>query len=375
MSTPWPDTILLAPLTKGGNLPFRRLCLDFGAVITMSEMAFAGPIVKGNRKELALLRRHESEPCFGVQLAAYQPEMAVQAARLAVERGAAFVDLNAGCPIYEAVHKGMGACLLDRPRNLERLLQAMTRALPVPVTVKLRTGFKESRINVLETSRIAEEAGVAGITVHGRTREQRYTRAADWDLIGQVAAERGVPVVGNGDVLTWYEAAERLARSGAAGVMLGRGALIKPWLFQEIRERRELAPSASQRVGFYRRLAGYFDEHFGTDEHGRQRSQDFLAWHFGFFHRYRPLPPEEWEERSLQHPLLQTRMDAIPTEDPLERVLAHPDEATHGQVATILLESGDDGEAEERLRALAPGLATRQPGDQAAPRQVEAVQG
>ncbi len=357
MSTPWPDNLLLAPLTKGGNLPFRRLCVDFGAVITMSEMAFAGPLTRGIRKELALLRKGPTEPCFGVQLAASKPEMAIEAALLAVERGAAFVDLNAGCPIAEAVHKGMGASLLDRPRNLERLLAAMVRAVPVPVTVKLRTGFKESRINVLETSRLAEEAGVAAITVHGRTREQRYTRAADWDLIGQVVADRGVPVAGNGDVLTWYEAAWRLERSGAAGVMLGRGALIKPWLFQEILERRELCLTPAQRVSVYRRLAGYFREHFGDDEHGHRRALDFLTWHFAFFHRYRPLPPEEWEARSLAHPLLQTRMDPILSEDPLERVLAHPDEATHQQIAAILLQSGDDDEARERLAALAPGLA------------------
>jgi len=356
MSSPWPDPLMLAPLTKGGNLPFRRLCVDFGAVITMSEMAFAGPLTRGVRKELALLRRGPEEPCFGVQLAASKPEMAVEAALLAVERGAAFVDLNAGCPIAEAVHKGMGASLLDRPRNLERLLAAMVRAVPVPVTVKLRTGFKESRINVLETSRLAEEAGVAAITVHGRTREQRYTRAADWDLIGQVVQARGVPVAGNGDVLTWYEAVQRLDRSGAAGVMLGRGALIKPWLFQEIRERRELCLTPAQRVSVYRRLAGYFREHFGEDEHGRQRSLDFLTWHFAFFHRYRPLPPDHWESSSLEHPLLQTRMDPILSEDPLENVLAHPEETTHRQIAAILLDSADDEEARECLAALAPGL-------------------
>jgi len=365
MSSPWPDPLILAPLTKGGNLPFRRLCVDFGAVVTMSEMAFAGPIVRGIRKELALLRKGPSEPCFGVQLAASKPEMAIQAAQAALERGAAFVDLNAGCPIPEAVHKGMGACLLDRPRNLERILREMTRALEAPVTVKLRSGFKDSRINVLETSRLAEEAGVAGIVVHGRTREQRYTRAADWDLVAQVVRARGIPVAGNGDILTWYEARDRLAHSGAAGLMLGRGALIKPWLFQEIHEGRELALSAPERVAVYRRLAGYFREHFGEDEHGLKRSVDFLSWHFAFFHRYRPLPPEEWLERSREHPLLQTRLDPIATEDPLEQVLACPDASTHLQVAEILMDSADDGEAEDRLAALAPGLAP--PRDQADP--------
>ncbi len=373
MSSPWPDPLILAPLTKGGNLPFRRLCVDFGAVVTMSEMAFAGPLVRGIRKELALLRKGPTEPCFGVQLAASKPEMAAEAARLAVERGASFVDLNAGCPIPEAVHKGMGACLLDRPRNLERILRELTRTLPVPVTVKLRSGFKDSRINVLETSRLAEEAGVAGIVVHGRTREQRYTRAADWDLVGQVVRARGIPVAGNGDILTWYEARDRLELSGAAGLMLGRGALIKPWLFQEIHEGRELALSASQRVAVYRRLAGYFREHFGEDEHGRERAVDFLGWHFAFFHRYRPLPPEEWLERSREHPLLQTRLEPVPTEDPLEKVLACPAAPVHRRLAEILLESRDDGEAEERLAALAPGLPAPGEGSDRGPGYTEPI--
>lgn len=351
---PWIDPVVLAPLTRGGNLPFRRLCVDFGARVTLSEMAYAGPLLRRVRKELALLKRHPSEAGFGVQLAASNPDQAVEAGLVAAEAGATFLDLNAGCPIHEAVRKGMGACLLDRPRSLGRLLEQLVRRLPIPVTVKVRTGFKESRINVLETTRIAEESGVAGITVHGRTREQRYTRAADWGLIGQVASERGVPVLGNGDLLTWYEAREKWAASGTAGVMLGRGALIKPWLFQEIREGRELAPSAEERVRIYLRLAGYMLEHFGEDDHGRERAQLFLAWHFDFFHRYRPLPPERWAERAREHPLLQTRMEPEPGLDPLERLLRCPDKAVHGAIAAALLASRDAEEALGRLRSLAP---------------------
>ena len=118
-------------------------------------------------------------------------------------------------------------------------------------------------------------------------------------------------------------------------------------------------------MAVYRRVAAYLREHFGEDKQGRQRSVDFLSWPFAFFHRYRPLPPEEWLERSREHPLLQTRLDPIATEDPLEQVLACPDASTHLQVAEILMDSADDGEAEDRLAALAPGLAP--PRDQADP--------
>lgn len=351
MTGPWPDRVMLAPLTKGGNLPFRRLCVDFGAKVTFSEMAYAGQVVRGNRKEMALLRRGATEPFFGVQFAASNPAQAAQAARIARERGADLIDLNAGCPIHEAVKKGLGACLLDRPRSLGALLQHLVQELDCPVTVKVRTGFKESKINVLETTKIAEDAGVAGITVHGRTREQRYTRAADWDLIAQVVQERRVPVAGNGDILTWYEAEDRLQRSGVAALMVARGALIKPWLFQEIAERRELAPTAPERIALYRRLAGYLTEYFGEDEYGQKRAREFLTWHLGFFHRYRPLPPEEWLERSREHPLLQTRLPDFPSQDPLDLLLASAEPDVHARIADALLQARDDAEAVALLRA------------------------
>ena len=155
----WNGHAILAPLTKGGNLPFRRLCVDFGAKVTMSEMAYSRQVTKRSKSELALLRKHASEPVFGVQLAARSPEEAIKAANAAIERGAAFIDLNCGCPIHDVVRRGMGATLLQQPNKLARLVAEMVRGIPVPVTVKIRSGWDEEHVNASEVARLLEESG------------------------------------------------------------------------------------------------------------------------------------------------------------------------------------------------------------------------
>ena len=343
---------LLGPLTKGGNLPYRRLCVELGAKITMSEMAYARQVVRRSKSELALLRRHETEGCFGVQLAAGKPEDAVRAGAAAVERGAAFVDLNCGCPIHDVVRRGMGATLLQRPAALERIVAALVEALPVPVTAKIRIGWKEGEENALEIGQRVEQAGAAALAVHGRTREQRYTRAADWQAIAALVDALSIPVIGNGDVLTWYEARARREQSGCAAVMLARGALIKPWLFDEIARSRDLAPSAVERVGIYRRLAAFMVEHFRDDEKGRQRAMQFLPWHFSFFCRYRPLPEAEFEARSREHPLIQTRFDDADELPLLEQVLRDPRPELHERIAALLWERARDEDDTAAVDAL-----------------------
>ncbi|MCA8941653.1 MAG: tRNA-dihydrouridine synthase [Planctomycetes bacterium] len=343
---------VLAPLTKGGNLPFRRLCVELGAEITMSEMAYAKKVARGGRAELALLRKHADENCFGVQIAAGRVEDAVRAGAIAAERGAAFVDINCGCPIHDTIKRGMGATMMRRPDVLAKMVEAMVKELPIPVTVKLRSGWSESRINCIEVARELEQHGVHAIALHARSREQRYTKSANWDLIAELVESVSVPVIGNGDILTWYEARDRRAASGCAAVMLGRGALIKPWLFREIRESATWEPTASERVAIYARFVELLKEHFRDDEKGRTRAMRFLPWHFSFFCRYRPLPVEPFEVRSREHPLLQTRFPRTESDDPLDRLLEDPREEVHLAIANALWDA-DPGEAETALRALA----------------------
>ena len=346
-SHPW-----LAPLTKGGNLPFRRLCVDFGAQLTMSEMAYARQLLRRSRSEHALLRRHESETCFGVQLAATNPTDALSAAKMAVDRGADFVDLNVGCPIHDVVRRGMGATLLRRKPALGRIVEGLASGLPVPVTVKIRSGWREGKEEAVEVGRMLEAAGAAAVVLHARTAEQRYSRAADWGRVAELAAALTIPVIGNGDILTYYDARDRQESSGCAAVMLARGALIKPWLFREIADGETWAPTPEERVAVYRRLAVYMKEHFRDDELGRERAMRFLPWHFGFFCRYRPLPEEEWGGRALDQPLMQTRMPTGEDVSLLEAVLRDPRGEVHERLAAILWESETDAAAVESLTEL-----------------------
>lgn len=341
-------SVILSPLTRGGNLPFRRLCRDFGAEITTSEMAYARQVVRRSRSELALLRRHSDEPCFGVQIAAGSTTEAVRAARMAVDHGAAFVDLNAGCPIHDTVRRGMGATLLRRPASMARILEAMVAEVSVPVTVKIRSGW-DQHINACEVARLAEEAGVAAVTVHARTKQQRYTKAADWELISQLVEERGIPVIGNGDILTWYEAVDRQDASGCASVMIARGALIKPWLFREIEERRSWEPTPEERIAIYYKLAGFMKEHFRDDQKGRDRTMRFLPFHLGFFCRYRPLPAEQYRDASHSHPLMQTRIPEDNDLPVLEALLRDPREDLHQLLADALWDSDSAGDAAKRF--------------------------
>lgn len=275
-------------------------------------MVYAHQLVKGRGREPALLRHHPTEDNFGVQLAASKPHLAAEAARLSQGWGAKFVDLNCGCPIYDTVQKGMGARLLQKVNKLASILQAMVGAVQIPVTVKLRIGFAEDKINIRETVKAAIEAGVSGIVIHGRTREQRYSRTADWQLVSAVASEVSVPVWGNGDILTPMEARDRLKASPLAGAMLARGALTKPWLFRELAEDREWLPTAREQWEVIVRFTEFLKEHFGVDDLGRRRGLEFLAWHLDWFGRYRPLPESEWHQKSLEHPLLQTRQLSEP---------------------------------------------------------------
>jgi tRNA-dihydrouridine synthase 3 len=362
-ASPFAGKIILAPLTVGGNLPFRRLCVEMGAEITTGEMAVVRKILSGSTSEFALLRSHPDETFFGVQLADRNEESLAEGARIAESRGARFIDLNCGCPIHEITRRGLGAALLRKPRKIGRLVEAMKKAVTVPVTVKVRSGWKEGRENVSEVARICEESGASAVGIHARTREQRYSRVADWDLIGRVGAERTIPVIGNGDILTLFEARERMSRSGIDSVMLGRGALIKPWLFGEVRTGVPWEPSPEERVGVLWRFVELLRDHFGEDERGQKRAARFLPWHLNFFCRYRALPEAEFGERSLEHPLLQSRLDAVVPKTPLESLLADTRPETHGRLAEELLGSSAQEEALDRARRLAEEITPPESGD------------
>jgi tRNA-dihydrouridine synthase 3 len=322
--------VVMAPMTKGSNLPYRRLCVELGARVTVSEMTVARRLKQKRKGEFALIRKFEGEPFFGVQLAGTNPEEIGWAAALVESRGADFVDLNCGCPIDHFTHKGIGASLGRQPARIRRIAEAMKKSVGrIPVTVKLRLGWNDEMRNVIDQARAAVDGGVDAIFVHGRTRNARYRFAADWEAIGTVVNAVPVPVVGNGDILFPRDVGDALARSGAVGVMSARGVLIKPWLFREVNAGyRDI--SGDERLAIYRRYITLAKEHWGGDAHGLERVRQFVRWHIDFWHRYVP------RREDGTFPNIQVRERQLHHADELAAFLARTDEAAHDYLADCL---------------------------------------
>ncbi|EFB23607.1 hypothetical protein PANDA_017628, partial [Ailuropoda melanoleuca] len=293
--------LYLAPLTTCGNLPFRRICKRFGADVTCGEMAVCTNLLQGQTSEWALLRRHPCEDVFGVQLEGAFPDTMTKCAELlnrTIEVD--FVDINVGCPIDLVYKKGGGCALMNRAAKFQQIVRGMNQVLDVPLTVKIRTGVQE-RMNLAH--RLLPELrdwGAALVTLHGRSREQRYTKLADWEYIAQcVTAASPMPLFGNGDILS-YEDANRAMQTGVAGVMVARGALLKPWLFTEIKEQRHWDISSSERLAILQDFTHYGLEHWGSDTQGVEKTRRFLLEWLSFLCRY--VRPERLPQRINERP-------------------------------------------------------------------------
>ena len=293
------NKVYVAPLTTVGNLPFRRIMKRFGADITCGEMAIATSILEGKPQEWALLKRHPEEDIFGVQLAAGYPDQFTRACEL-IEAHASvdFVDLNLGCPLDLVCNKGAGACLMLRENRLKPALEGITATLSCPVTVKMRTGWDTAKpIAHLLVPKIQSWGleGIGAIMVHGRSRLQRYSKEADWAYIAQVAASQDkslpqIPIIGNGDIYTYTDYEEKIANEGVLTcAMLARGALIKPWLATEIKERRHWDISANERLDILKDFVRFGLEHWGSDQQGVNNCRRFLLEWMSFLHRYVPV--------------------------------------------------------------------------------------
>lgn len=327
--------MILAPLTKGGNLPFRQLCVEQGAEMTMGEMALAHKLVKGGRSERALLRRAPQEKIFGAQIAGRNASKLADAAKMAEDAGADFVDLNLGCPIDLLCRHGLGAALLKKPNRVATLVETMVTSVSIPVTVKMRMGFDDGKPRYLAIGKVAEESGASAVTLHGRSRKQRYRRSADWDVVAELAERLEIPVIGNGDLFTYQEIAGRWKESGCASVMVGRGALIKPWIFKEMQQGRDLLLNEQERLELLRRYITLALLHFGNDERGRTRVRDFLLFHIEFFTRYRAEPAEAFDPAAT--PRLQLRQDTPSGVEGVHALLYENSEAGHAHLADLLL--------------------------------------
>jgi tRNA-dihydrouridine synthase B len=226
--------LILAPMAGVTDKPFRLLCKRLGAGYAVSEMTSADPRLWRTRKS-ARRFDHEGEPApIGVQIAGSDPTALAAAAQHAVEHGAEIVDINMGCPAKKVCNAWAGSALLKDEALVERLVAAVVAAVPVPVTLKIRTGWDRANRNGVRIARIAEDAGVRALAVHGRTRDMLYTGEAEYETIAAIKQAVRIPVIANGDVTTPQKARDVLAVTGADALMIGRAAQGRPWIFDEI---------------------------------------------------------------------------------------------------------------------------------------------
>ncbi|XP_014230819.1 tRNA-dihydrouridine(47) synthase [NAD(P)(+)]-like [Trichogramma pretiosum] len=301
----WRDKLMLAPLTTVGNLPFRRICKEFGADITCGEMALSPRLLKGALEEWALVKRHASEDLYGVQIAGNNAGVIARCSQfLNDEMEVDFVDLNLGCPIDFIYKQGSGCGMMNRLNVLEHVVKSASEVLDIPFTVKTRTGVYMDKPTAHTLMPKFREWGASMINIHGRSREQRYTKLADWDYIERCAqAAVPIPVYGTGDILSYDDYARcRLECPTVQGVSIARGALIKPWIFQEIKEKRTIDISATERFDIMKRFTNYGLEHWGSDTRGVETTRRFLLEWISFLYRYIPVgilenPPQKMNNR------------------------------------------------------------------------------
>ncbi|CAJ2499970.1 Uu.00g028230.m01.CDS01 [Anthostomella pinea] len=377
------ETPVLAPLTTQGNLPFRRLCSELGAQITYSEMAMGLPLIQGQKGEWALMKAHETElapPRFtpengsivegydnakdlkwGAQISGNQAWVAMKTTEALVRflPHIREINLNCGCPIDMVYQTGAGSGLLDTPSKLEKMVRGMNAVSgEVPITTKLRTGVRDGKPTAArlierlafgnpDTRERLGAPGCAAITLHGRSRQQRYTKKANWEYIAECAAlvksykdqrdeltdtammpdastQANTPggklyMIGNGDCYSHVDYFDHIDNAKVDSVMIARGAMVKPWIFEEIEKGQYLDKSSSERLGYIEKFVRYGLEAWGTDELGLGFTRRFLLEWLSFTHRYIPLG-------ILEHlpPNLNDRPPKYRGRDDMETLLASP---------------------------------------------------
>ncbi|MDH4162138.1 MAG: tRNA dihydrouridine synthase DusB [Nitrospirota bacterium] len=227
------NPLVLAPMAGITDLPFRVICREMGAGIVYSEMVSAEALIRDQKRTLTLLATEPRERPVAFQIFGSRPASMAEAARILSERDIDIIDINMGCPVPKVLKSGSGSALLRAPGLAREIMEAVVTASAKPVTVKIRLGWDAKNIVAEELARSAEQAGIAAITVHGRTRVQGFSGSADWSMIGKVKRSVAIPVIGNGDVRSGADARRMLDETGCDGVMIGRAIQGNPWIFRE----------------------------------------------------------------------------------------------------------------------------------------------
>ncbi len=310
----WPP-VVLAPMSGVTNYPYRKICYGFGAGLCVSEMVSAKGILEGHRRTWRLACFGEDEHPRSVQIFGNDPRvMSESTRRLIGELGVEHVDINFGCPVHKLARKGMGVAVMADLDNCRRVVQSVVAAAdPVPVTIKTRLGLDEDTMTFFDAGRIAEDAGCAWITLHGRTAEQKYSGRARWERIAELKEALSIPVLGNGDIFCAEDARVRMEQSGVDGVVIGRGCLGNPWLFRELHALFEgqpspPRPSQEEVVAIVREHYRLLCVHFKTlPREAMLRMRKLGSWYAGGF-------------RGAAE--LRRRFQTVETEEDLEHLLA-----------------------------------------------------
>lgn len=245
--------LFLAPMAGVTDWAFRTICAQLGAGVTVTEMVSSRALVYRDQKSAKLLRKNEGSLC-GAQIFGNDPDIMAEGARLALEiSGCDFLDINMGCPMPKIALSGDGCGLMRTPELAGKIVEAVAKAVDVPVTVKCRLGWDKGNLNVLDFTKRMEDSGAAMVTVHGRTRAMLYTGVADWDMIGKVKQNLSIPVIANGDITDGQAAVRCRKRTGADGLMIGRSVFGDPWIFEEVQnaldgKEYEGRPSLADRI-------------------------------------------------------------------------------------------------------------------------------
>lgn len=274
--------VVLAPMAAVTNPPFRRVCREMGAGLVVTEMIYAKGLVDRQEKSMQMLDIRPQEHPVSVQIYGKDPGMLAEAAVVVQEAGADSVDLNMGCPMRKVVSSGHGAALLRQPDKVEAIFRAMSDAVRIPVTGKIRAGWEDA--NAIDIARAIEAGGGAAVTIHGRTRSEKYDGHVDLAVIRELKSSVGIKVIGNGDVSDWVSARRMFSLTGCDAVMVARGCLGNPWAFAEIAA--DLAgepvpdrPTPAEKARVLGRHVDLYVETFGEDLTAKQ-IRKHLLWYF-----------------------------------------------------------------------------------------------
>ena len=285
------NPFLLAPMAGVTDSPFRSFMKDMGAGIMTTELVSAKSLELNNEKSKKLMHFTEKQKPIGIQIFGENLSSLDYSAKVCEQAGADFIDLNCGCPVTKIVKKGAGSALLKDLKFLKKVLNTLKKAVSIPVSLKIRTGWDEHSRNAFETARIAHEEGIIWLSIHGRTRAQGYSGTADWDYIAEVKKQSLLPVIGNGDLTTAKKAWDLKNKTHCDGMMIGRGCLKNPWIFQEIQRAvqdpaagsAQSAPAMQKNYSKILKKLTFYLENFYDERMFLLQYKKFCAWYSSGF--------------------------------------------------------------------------------------------